>query len=86
MSAFWASSVRSVAGSGEISSVESNTVGISPPIGFSLRGTSRLSVFVKEATLNSYKISRFFTLAGYALANWNLHYAHMGERTEVIAQ
>ena len=83
MSAFWASSVRSVAGSGEI---ESNTVGISPPIGFSLRGTSRLSVFVKEATLNSYKISRFFTLAGYALANWNLHYAHMGERTEVIAQ
>ena len=55
MSAFWAFSVRSVVRSAEISSVKSNTVGISPPIGFSLRGTSQLSVFVKETTLNSYK-------------------------------
>lgn len=86
MSAFWAFSVRSVAGSGEIELVESNTVGISPPIGFSLRGTSRLSVFVVKATLNSYKVSRFSLLVGFALADWNLHYAHMGERTEVITQ
>lgn len=28
----------------------------------------------------------FFTSVGYTLGNWNLHYAHVGERTEVISQ
>lgn len=68
MSAFWAFSVRSVAGSGEIELVESNTVGISPPIGFSLRDTSRLSVFVEETTLNSYKVSRFFHFSWFCIS------------------